>query len=140
MFPTGYELLKSHIPLMVHTSSESDYECILLSTKNLLEAQTSKNNQDKEDLEHFLSLCCNYSEFMLNEISGNRGLHGSAVSEQNHSSILIYLNYGLKGKNMYYQHPITIIKDLLCRHKTHINKTSGIIIGQAKRLEAKRVS
>ncbi len=61
MLNTGYELLKSYLTLMVHASSESDYECILLSAKNLVEAQRSKNYQDKEDLEHFQSLCSNYS-------------------------------------------------------------------------------
>ncbi len=131
IFNTGYELLKSHLTLMVHASSKSDYERILILVKNLLEAWRSKNYQDKEDLGHFQSLRSNYSEYMLKEIIGNRGLHRSAVSDQNHSSILIYLNEGLNGKNMYYQHPITLITDLLCRQKAQINKTNGILFGQA---------
>ncbi len=98
------------------------------------------NYQDKEDLEHFQSLCSNYSEYMLKEIIGNRGLHGSAVSEQNHSSVLIYLNEGLQGKNMYYQQPITLVKDLLHRQKANIKKTNGILLGQAKKLEVEIVS
>ncbi len=69
---------------MVHASSESDFERILISANNLLDAQTSKNNQDKEDLQNFQSICHSYAEYKLNEIPGNRGLHESAPSEQNH--------------------------------------------------------
>ncbi len=140
MFQTSYELLKSHLVSMVHASSESNFERILLSANNLLQAQTSKNIQDKEDLHIFQSICGNYAEYKLNKIPGNRGLHGSAVSEQNHSSVLQYLNDGYKGKNMYYQHPITLIKDLLHRQKYHINKTYEILFGRAKKLEVEIVS
>ncbi len=62
------------------------------------------------------------------------------MPEQNHSSVLQYLNNGYKGKNMYYQHPITLIKDLLRRQKYHIKNTNGILFGQAKKLEIEIVS
>ncbi len=35
--------------LVVHASSKSDIECILLSANNLLDAKLSKKKQDKED-------------------------------------------------------------------------------------------
>lgn len=53
MFPTSYKLLKSHLISMVHASSVSDFKWILISANKLLDAQTSKNNQDKEDLQLF---------------------------------------------------------------------------------------
>ncbi len=62
MFPTSCELLKSHLISMTHASSKSDFEHILLSANNLLDAQLSKNNQDKEDLTYFQSILGNYAE------------------------------------------------------------------------------
>ncbi len=50
MFLMSYELLMSHLVSMIHALSESDFEQMLLSDNNLLDAQNSKNKQDKEDL------------------------------------------------------------------------------------------
>ncbi len=65
MFQTSYKLLKSHLVSMVHASSKSNFEQILLSANNLLQAQTSKNIQDKEELHIFQSIHGNYAEYKL---------------------------------------------------------------------------
>lgn len=41
---------------------------------------------------------------------------------------------------MYYQQLITLIKDLLCQQKCYIDKTNGILFGQATKLEVEKVS
>ncbi len=135
MFPTSYDLLKGHLISMVNASNESDYECILTSANNLLQSQTSKNNQDTKDLRVFAENCGIYAEYMISNIVGNCGLHGLTASEQNHTSVLMYLNDGVWGKNNHYNHPILLIKDLLCRQKNQVNKTNAILFGQSKMMD-----
>ncbi len=135
MFPTCHELLKSHLISMVNASNESDYKCILTSANNLLQSQTSKNNQDTFAENRGMD-----AEYMISNIVGKHGLLGSTALEQNHASVLMYLNDGVWGKNNYYNHPITLIKDLFCRQKNHVNKTNAIVFGQSKMMEVETSS
>ena len=52
-----------------------------------------------------------YATYLIEEIPGNRGLHGNACSEQNKWSVISHLNPGVaKGDKTYCEHPITLIK------------------------------
>ena len=55
-------------------------------------------------------------------MKGSRGRHGSAPSEINHASVLMFLNDGDRHSNSYIEDPHTLVKDLFNRQKRHINK------------------
>jgi len=97
--PAGYELLKSHLVRMIQAKSEGDFDEIYVAGKNLLENQSKVNGQLLSIFEKFASSRANYAEFCIAEIPGNRGRKGSPISESNHSSVLSYLNDGVKGTN-----------------------------------------
>ena len=40
--------------------------------------------------------------------------------EANNSSVLSYLNDGVKGTNRYQEHPIKLVQDLLTHQETHV--------------------
>ncbi len=60
-----------------------------------------------------------YSQFQLDMMKGSRGLHGSSMSEQNHSSILCTLNDGHTKNNTYCEEPMTLFKDLMECNRVH---------------------
>ena len=69
----------------------------------------------EETLELYASECDLYSQYHIDEMIGSRGLHGSSVSEQNHSSSLCHLNDKKTPDNQYCEEPMTLIKDLFAR-------------------------
>ena len=69
----------------------------------------------EETLEPFASECDQYSQYHIDEMVGSRGLHGSSVSEQNHSSSLCHLKDAKTPDNQYCEEPMTLIKDLFAR-------------------------
>ncbi len=75
-----------------------------------------------------------FASYCLADIPGNRGLHGNACSEQNHSSVLCYLNDGNKQGNNYCEHPILLIKDLLQRQQRHLKRVNEMLFGMTQKL------
>ena len=63
-----------------------------------------------------------YASYTISMKRGSRGKHGSSIAESNHSSVLSFLNEGLKGQNYYCEDPHTLVKDLFNRQKRHIIK------------------
>ena len=122
--PSGYELLKSHLVRMVQAKSEVEYDDIYVAGKNLLHNQPEINGQLISVFETFACSRIHYAEFCITEIPGNRGRKGSPISESNHSSVLSYLNDGVKGTNTYQEHPILLVSDLLTRQQTHVLLTN----------------
>ena len=49
----GYELLKGHLIKMIQACSKDDFESVLDSTRQLLQARTPRNKQMESDLESF---------------------------------------------------------------------------------------
>ena len=105
----GYELLKSHLVRMVQSPSAGDFDEIYVAGKNLLHNQPEVNGDLICIFDKFASSRIHYAEFCIAEIPGNRGRKGSAISESNHSSVLSYLNDGVKGTNRYQEHPILLV-------------------------------
>ena len=66
----------------------------------------------KIKLETFAEPKFKYAQFCINMMHESRGLHGSSMSEQNHSNTLCHLNYGHTKINKYCEQPITLVKDL----------------------------
>ena len=65
-----------------------------------------------------------YAEYCIAQVPGNRGQKGSAISESNHSSVLCYLNDGVRVTNTYQEHPMLLVRDLLARQQKHVILTN----------------
>ena len=101
-----------------------EYDDIYVAGNNLLHNQPEINGQLISIFEKFACSRIHYAEFCIAEIPGNRGRKGSPISESNHSSVLSYLNDGVKGTNTYQEHPILLVRDLLTRQQTHVLLTN----------------
>ena len=58
-------------------------------------------------LEAFAERKCEYAQLCINTMHGLRGLHGSIMSEQNHSRTLCHLNDGCTQIQKYDEQPTT---------------------------------
>ena len=113
---------------MIQLKSAAEFDGIYNAGRNLLENQMEKNGQLMSDFEQFTNNKMQYAEYCISQVPGNRGRKGSAISESNHSSVLIYLNDGVKGTNTYQEHPMILVCDLLARQQktcdSHQSKAS----------------
>ena len=100
---------------MIQSRTAEEFDEIYNLGRMLLENQLQKNGQLMSDFETFASNKIHYAEYCIAQLPGNRGRKGSATSESNHSSVLSYLNDGVKGTNIYQEHPMLLIRDLLSR-------------------------
>jgi len=86
------------------------------------------------ELEKKLEVCAEeketYAQSCLDKTKGARGLHGSSMSEQNHSSTLCHLNDGHTKNNKYCEQPITLVKDLFARQQRHVLIMNKILFDQ----------
>ena len=94
-----------------------------------------KNGQLMSDFETFASNKIHYAEYCIAQLPGNRGRKGSATSESNHSSVLSYLNDGVKGTNTYQEHPMLLVRDLLSRQQKHVILTNKRIYGMHRHMK-----
>jgi len=131
----GHELLRGHLVQMIHAGSELEFDDILRSGFELIRAQPQMNGQMESDLEAFAGLKDTYASYCLAKIPGNRGLHGNAASESNHSSVLVTLNDGNKFGNTFCEHPIVLIRELLKRQRKHVSITNERLFGMDQHLK-----
>ncbi len=131
---SGYELLNGHLIKMIKAQSEIEYNTTLEAALHLLHQQIPWNGNLEHKLHDFASQRKTYASYLLAAIPGNRGLHGNACSEQNHWSVLSSLNPGVaKGGNMYCEHPIQLIRDLLKRQKEQTRQTNLMLEGMRQK-------
>ncbi|EJK43834.1 hypothetical protein THAOC_37684 [Thalassiosira oceanica] len=99
------------------------------------ESEPSKvrNGETEKAFETFVSQRESYAQYCLDRTPGNRGLHGSSMSEQGHSSALSFLNDGKKD-NSYFAQPVDMISKLLKRQKHHTKKTDALLFGESQKL------
>ena len=76
-----------------------------------------RNAQLEDKLEEFTSYNHEYSQYKIDDMARSSGLHGSLVSEQNHSSSLCHLNDGQIPNNKYCEDPATFVKDIFGRQQ-----------------------
>ena len=93
------------------------------------------------ELEKKLEVCAEeketYAQSCLDKIKGARGLHGSSMSEQNHSIQLNHLNDGHTDKSKYCKQPITFVKDLFARQQCHVLIKNKILFDQETEMFSK---
>ena len=114
---------------MIQSQTAAEFDEIYNLGCTLLANQRKKNGQLMSDFESFASNKTHYAEYCIAQLPGNRGRKGSATSESNHSSVLSYLNDGVKGTNRYEEHPMLLIRDLLSRQQKHVSLTNKRLFG-----------
>ena len=107
---------------MSYAKDEKAFMDIHSTTKAFINSSTNVNRKSLDNLQQFVNERHMFAQYCLDEMKGSRGRHGSAPSESNHSSVLVFLNDGDKYANAYIEAPHTLIKDLFIRQKRHINK------------------
>ena len=100
---------------MIKAPSRDYFDKALDNARTKLRNMLQPDTALEETLELFASECDLYSQYHIDEMIGSRGLHGSSVSEQNHSSSLCHLNDAKTPDNQYCEEPMTLIKDLFAR-------------------------
>jgi len=135
---SAHDLLKSHLSRMIHAPSEKEFEDTFCAGQDLLKSVHARDGELEQKFEDFAALRDTYAQYCLDQIPGNRGLHGSSSSESNHSSVLASLNGGHKKGNSFCEHPIVLIRELLKRQKMHVNKTNARLFGESQKLTVER--
>ncbi len=134
----GHSLLRSHLVRLVKSTSEIEFESVLSAAEELIVSQQLVDGNLLSKLHDFAKERNSYAFYCLEKIPGNRGLLGSAAAEQNHASILMFLNDGQRGVNNYCENPANLIRDLLHRQHHHVKMTNTILAGHAQKLRVER--
>jgi len=122
---SGCATIKPSLIQMIKAKSEDFFEQALTNAKTTLaNIPQGRDMQLEKKLDEFAEMRCTYAAYCLDQMKGSKGLHGSSMSEQNHSSVLCYLNNGRKGINEYCEEVFTLSKDLFGRQHGWTNKTN----------------
>ena len=132
---SGNELLRGHLVNLVKAQSKAEFDSTLDAAFFILQNLIPRNGDLEAKLSDFAMRKTSYATYLIEEIPGNRGLHGNACSEQNNWSVISHLNPGVaKGGNTYCEHPITLIKDLMQRQKIRTMKTNQLLFGMCQKM------
>ncbi|KAL7544230.1 hypothetical protein ACHAWF_016691 [Thalassiosira exigua] len=129
-----YDMLKSHLKAMIYAKTKCAFEDTANAAKEYLLNLNPRNAEHEVALDKFISKKDMYAEYILAEVVGNRGLRGSGMAEQNHSSVLSYLGYDQHSKGTLTAHPNNVIRDLLKRQNRHVKRTNHILFGYSQKL------
>ena len=134
-------MLNRYIDKMICAKSEEVFNHVLQRAFEMLSRQQVRNANLEESLQQFADRRQNYAQYCLDRTPGTRGLHGSAATEQNHSSLLVFLNDGIDGQNNYCKDSLTLLKDLFRRQWVHTQKWDKRLHGEEKdmNVEIKRL-
>ena len=124
-FRSYYEPLEDYFRKMVYAETEYEFNEAFKQAQAVSKNLNINGGVDR-DLEKKLIDFANekksYSRFMLKTYKGVMGRKGSSSAEQNHSSVLTYLNDGNKGGSTYCEELYTLVHDLFNRQCMHIRK------------------
>ena len=79
---------------MINATTAGYFEKALDNARTKLSCMTNRDEELEKNLDVFAGEKKEYAQFCINKMRGSRGLHGSSMSEQNHSSALCHLNDG----------------------------------------------
>ncbi|KAL7552459.1 hypothetical protein ACHAWF_016605 [Thalassiosira exigua] len=119
-----YGMISSHLVRMIRSNSEKEFNEAYEAAVNLLAVSEFRSGEAEANLKEFADRRETYAFFELARIPGNRGLRGSSMAEQNHSSVLVHLNDGDKTANFYCGEPDELIRDLMKRQSRHVRLTN----------------
>ena len=123
--------LRSYLIHMIKADPEGHFQKALSNTRLILRQEQSRYADLEATLEQVACENAEYSKFQIDKMSGSRGLHGSSVSKQNHSSTLCHLTDGKSKDNQYGKEPVTYVKDLF-RRQQKLNMKMNELLFDAK--------
>ena len=129
-----FELLHPTLKGMCHAISQDQFNECYDKGMTMLQERESRNINIEDELEKFNKEKATYASYLLKQMRGTRGYHGSSLSESNHSSVLVYLNKGMKRESNYKKEPLQLVKDLFKRQEIHVNKWNEEIYHDAMKL------
>ena len=119
---TIFDFLYTPLKNMCQAHSEDKFNSSYDEAKKQLQTLHPRNIIAEKQLQTFAQQKSTYARFMLRKIRGSLSRVGSCPSEQNHASVLCFLNDGVKGENRYCADPHILIQDLILRLKGHIEQ------------------
>ena len=119
---TIFDYLYTPLKNMCQSHSEIAFNSSYDEAKKKLQTLLPRNIPAEQQLHSFASMKNTYARYMLKKIKGSISRVGSCPSEQNHASVLCFLNDGVKGENRYCADPHILIQDLILRSKGHIEQ------------------
>ena len=128
-----YNQIEGSLRQMALSNNEDDFNKYYNMAKNKLHHLKKRNYQIEKKLDDFANEKDTYAKYLIHQIPGNLMRFGSTQSEQNHSSVLSHLNQGSRKHN-YLSEPYTLIKDLLVRQESHLNKFNESLANQTNLL------
>ena len=131
----GFLKLKKHLRQMIECDSEETFDQIVDLGVRLIRSDKKVDGQLLVKFLAFAKRRKHYSNYCLRQLPGNRERKGSGISESNNSSLLSYLNDGVKGFNSYNMHAHDFCRDLLGRQSNHVDKTNELLFKMRLKLK-----
>ena len=135
---TIHDLLKTQLHRMMDAYSIDEFEQAMGAAKELLMSQPLLDAEAMSRLDQFGEERDTYAIFCIRKIVGNRGRLGNVAAEINHASVLINLNDGVRGINMYTESPLVFAKDLLLRQRSWITKANDRLHAMHLKMQVER--
>ena len=129
-----FTLIQNNIKKMIFSKTKEHFDENYHKAMELLQSRDKRKMKHESSLREFESQKETYATYILCKKRGTRGKHGSSISESNHSSILVYLNDGIKNGNLYCEKPQTLVKDLFMRQDKHVIKWNQQIYDESNNL------
>ena len=119
-----HDLLKTQLHRMMDAYSVEEFELVLAAARELLASQPVVDAEATSTLDKFAEERNTSAIYCIRKLVGNRDRLGNVVSKINHASVLINLNDGVRGINMYTESPLVFVKDLLLRQRSWLIKAN----------------
>ena len=132
-----YDHVEPYLRQMVDSATEKYFEFSLKQAKLKIKS-INNGREDREasaSLDMFADKRSCYASHILKICKGTMGRKGSSVAESNHSSVLVYLNDGVRKQNDYCEDPHALMNDLFQIQKGHIQKWNVLLQEQHVKME-----
>ena len=129
-----FDLIEKHLRNMAHSTSEQTCRMHMDAAMVTLRDRCSHSDLAINKLKALYEDRLSFADYSIQKIQSIRGRRGSTCSESNHSSIIINLNRGVRGRNTYTENPTTFFKDLLNRQAAHIVKWNTTLFNEGQKM------
>ena len=129
-----FDIIEKHLRNMAHAGSEQMCRMHLDAAMATLRERCKNSDFAICKLKDLYEDRLSFADYSIKKIQSIRGRRGSTCSESNHSSIIIHLNRGVRGRNSYTENPTTFFKDLLDRQAVHILKGNTTLFNEGQKM------
>jgi hypothetical protein len=120
-FTTEMKSVSLRLISQLSVYSERNFNHAYKEALSILRSQTPRDVSVEEKLKKIANERDSYAMYKIQSYRGSLNLRGLTSSEQNHSSVLHFLNPDYDGTNKYCAEPCTLIYDLIRRQQMHSN-------------------